>query len=949
MKIFKLVGPAGGRSNPAVHHRHPFIRTLDSADKIREASGPHDAVCVLVPVADTRSESSLATATMLRKALPPEAALLLCGPTEEDARFWGADGVVDLDGPSDTILVTCEQAWQGRRRRTERGSACTERRVLVVDDDLDVLGAVAEGLRRSGFRVRTATHAAKALELLRERPVHVLLSDLRMPGMDGLQLVGSARRYDPSIVPVMLTGYPDIEAVIGALRLGAADFVVKPVAPGQLTACIEKAWTTWALGSPSAGPRAAAAAAGPKGPVRVLHVEDDDDDGLLMAEALGAASAPGFEVTRATSLLAAMDALQRGAFDVILSDLGLPDCVGLETCVRLRVSAPTVPVIVVTGNEDPETGEQALLCGVEAYIAKSALDTEPLVTRIRYAIECRRLVNRLEAMARDLHASYTCQRHALEHNSDAVFIVDASGIVRFANAAASELLQRPPGDIVDEPFDWPLTDERSAVRTVSRLGIETSLEMRCNATTWRGRPASVVSLRDVTSRVRDEEALRRLNSELLQAKAAVEEMARFDPLTGLLNRRGFEKVLFDEVGRAKRTGDPLAALIIDCDDFKHVNDSYGHNVGDAVLKQVAETIAATVRPGDYAARIGGDEFLILCPATRLAEAWVVADRVRNAVSERPLVIGAGTLRQTVSAGLAEVAAGLASIEELLARTHRSLRTSKAEGKNRVTSPTLPAGGPSATLSAVPIVDALCDPASFTAFAQPIVATGSREVTAVELLARSAVEFLGGPADFFAAARDHNLLTTVDLNCLRACLAVSASVPARHSVHINLLPSTLIDVGVRRLLELFPHPFVEGRYCIELCEQQFIGDPSYLRDAVAELARAGVSVALDDVGFGRSSLEALIVLEPAVIKIDRSYIHGVASDPGLERRLRRLLKSVHALGAQTVAEGVERAADYDFVARLGVQSAQGYHLGRPAPLAQGASPEQRRSALSVAGD
>lgn len=148
-----------------------------------------------------------------------------------------------------------------------------------------------------------------------------------------------------------------------------------------------------------------------------------------------------------------------------------------------------------------------------------------------------------------------------------------------------------------------------------------------------------------------------------------------------------------------------------------------------------------------------------------------------------------------------------------------------------------------------------------------------------------------------------------------------------SCHVNLFPSTLIDTPTKRLLQLFLP--VEGRrFCVELSEQQFIGDPAYLREPVRELRAAGIEIAIDDVGFGRSSLEALVGLEPDVVKIDRKYVHGVARNGGRLRKLRRLAGVIGALGARAVAEGIERREDLEVVQGIGIEYGQGWLWGRP---------------------
>ena len=151
------------------------------------------------------------------------------------------------------------------------------------------------------------------------------------------------------------------------------------------------------------------------------------------------------------------------------------------------------------------------------------------------------------------------------------------------------------------------------------------------------------------------------------------------------------------------------------------------------------------------------------------------------------------------------------------------------------------------------------------------------------------------------------------------------------MHINVFPSTLINMPMDRMIDLMNAAGGPERFCIELSEQQFLGAPDYLRHAVRELKDAGVLVAIDDLGFGRSSLESLIVLEPEVVKIDRSYVQGAAGDPTRRRSLERLVSATEGLETRVIAEGIEEAEERDLLLELGIRWGQGFLYSRPVPV------------------
>lgn len=427
---------------------------------------------------------------------------------------------------------------------------------------------------------------------------------------------------------------------------------------------------------------------------------------------------------------------------------------------------------------------------------------------------------------------------------------------------------------------------------------------------------------DVTERKEQAARLEQLAREL-------EAKAHTDALTGILNRRGLEVSLTRELERARRGAGTLTAMMIDVDDFKRINDSLGHSTGDVVLQGIATRIKGLVRPSDVLARLGGDEFLILLPDTRLPESLLVAERMRLSIVDHSLAVSNEPLVVSASFGVAVVPRDAVSIEEVLDATREALSASKQAGKNRVVASTDVSGRRlNSSLHRGEIQELLDGEAEIKAVAQTIREMGTGRVIACEMLSRAPGSVFGCPTDFFRASQERNALTLLDLRCLRVCLAAAATIPADLPVHVNLFPSTLVDTPIERLLPLFEACGPLDRFCVELSEQQFIGAPTYLVDSVEALKRAGVRIAVDDVGFGRSSLEALVVLEPHTIKIAREVVHGADSDPGMRHGLKRLTRAATALAEMVVAEGVESAGERDLLVSLGLTLGQGYLWDEP---------------------
>jgi diguanylate cyclase (GGDEF)-like protein len=437
--------------------------------------------------------------------------------------------------------------------------------------------------------------------------------------------------------------------------------------------------------------------------------------------------------------------------------------------------------------------------------------------------------------------------------------------------------------------------------------------MRCSTT---GDGNVVVSHFDITAQKKAETTLRSL--------------ATIDHLTGTMNRRGIEAKLREELTCVGATGAPLAALMLDCDNFKRANDRLGHAGGDVALSTMARRIQAVLRGSDSLARIGGDEFIVLLPSAPLSEAELVAERIRLAVSAMPIATSHDDVTITISAAVTAVDRSIHSLEQLLDRCRFALQSSKHEGRNRVTVANL--SGEEVSASESPLATLLSiinESSSIGVAAQSVVDLRTGFVVGNELLTRCLTPPFLGPSELFQTANEQGLLGSLDERCLSSCLAAGLTLASHGPVHVNCYPSTLLNMSGEHLASIFEGA---GRAAmsvvVELSEQQILGDPSALLPVLRRLRESGVKVALDDVGFGRTSLEALVVLQPDIIKVDQAFVRGISTDPDRRGNLSRLVRVVSALGAELIAEGVEHRDDADVLVELGVSYAQGFLFSRP---------------------
>jgi diguanylate cyclase (GGDEF)-like protein/PAS domain S-box-containing protein len=531
-------------------------------------------------------------------------------------------------------------------------------------------------------------------------------------------------------------------------------------------------------------------------------------------------------------------------------------------------------------------------------------------------------------------------------------ILDRSGMIRDANHQACRLMLGVEAGLVGQPLTSfssreSLVDMAGQVEKVFKTGesscselelrgahgsvFAAEIEMRALPAVPGEAPACLVALHDVSERKAGEQRLVRLIDELRVTNTRLVEIAHVDALTGLGNRRAMERCFSAELARAKRTATSLLAVLVDCDDFKSINDHHGHASGDVVLRCIAGRLKGVLRPTDALARIGGDEFLLLLPETSYAEGVVISERLRVAISAEPVVLVAASVTVTISLGVVRVPHHARSIDEVLSLTHLSLKRSKSRGKNRVSTDEFPSGDyrgrhQQLQLTTVEAIERLCRGEGIRTLAQPIIALGSGEVVGLEMLSRASrpIEM---PTDFFRAAIDQRSLTSVDLNCMRQSASLAVSLERDLRYHINVFPATLLATPHDELMASL-RPDGRQKLCVELSQQQMVGDPATLKESIMRLRREGVEIAIDEVGFGRSSLESLILLEPAMVKIDRKFFRALAEGAASRQACERLVRVLDALDIRSVAVGIEGPAELEMAREIGIHAAQGFLIGAP---------------------
>ena len=440
-----------------------------------------------------------------------------------------------------------------------------------------------------------------------------------------------------------------------------------------------------------------------------------------------------------------------------------------------------------------------------------------------------------------------------------------------------------------------------------------------------------------------------VNTDLTERKRTekhIYELAYFDHLTGLPNRRFLIEELDHVLARGRRSGQYSALLYLDLDNFKLLNDTMGHDLGDMLLRQTAERLRCTVRHSDQLARLGGDEFVVVLEGLgrmqrgAAAEADRVAGKILSSLGQ-PYQLGSHLFKTSASIGITLVDAHGTNIETLLKQADLAMYRAKADGRDiaRFFDPSMQDAADRRAAFDAAMRDGL-SLGQFRLFCQPQFDTRARLVGA-EVLVRwqRGDDDLIGPDEFIGFAEESGLILPLGEHVLKeSCRALARWQHDPGLAHLKLA----VNVSVHQMRDAgFPASMatiLDGtgaparRLCLELTESVFAENMQEITHRMHEICSQGVSFSLDDFGTGYSSLAYLKRFPLSALKIDRSFVHDIGVDPGSGSIVEAIIALAQKFKLEIVAEGVEHEAQRRFLVKGGCSSMQGFLLGRPLPMA-----------------
>lgn len=572
------------------------------------------------------------------------------------------------------------------------------------------------------------------------------------------------------------------------------------------------------------------------------------------------------------------------------------------------------------------------------------------------AHEAERQRRQLETAIESLHHS-AAERERLvaimEATPDLVGMADTDGQLIYVNRAGRAMLGLPEGGDVagraiglDHPsWAWRIIQDE-AWPEAARAGV------------WRGETAivtntgeeipvlqTIIAHRSADGEIAYYSTIMRDITEQKQLEARLRHLAQHDDLTNLPNRRRFHEELASRLTEAHERGTVGSVLLLDLDGFKDVNDTFGHGAGDRLLSSLALLLQEHVRETELVARLGGDEFALLLPDASAGEAEDIAQRIITALTEHTLLLDGRPVRAMASIGIACYPLHGTTIDEVIANADAAMYEAKAKGRNAWATYRPSEDGKALADERLMwdrrIRRALAED-RFVLECQPIFALEDGQVCQVELLLRLLGERgeLIPPTKFIGIAETQGLIHAIDRWVVQRAIQLiaqrQAGVPGV-VVAVNLSAKAFSDPDLLPIIVAeFDRSGADPRHIVfEITETAVIADIRQARNFIEELSDLGCRFSIDDFGTGFSSYTVLRQLPVHFLKLDRSLVSNVATDPVDRAFVAAMTDIAHQLGQQVIAEGVSDAETLAQLQALGIDGAQGFYLGRPEPIVDGA--------------
>lgn len=814
--------------------------------------------------------------------------------------------------------------------------------ILILNNEASALELIHACLKDAGYANLTLVDSsAKALEVLRHKQVDLLIVDVDTPDMDGWRLsrlVRSGILKCRSNLPIIIVARIWCERIA---EVTAREYGINHLIPMEHLQQLPQAVARLTNKLNSDLPRP-----------RLLVVEDQQDTSDLIKRVL----ATPFDIEVADDGVAGLEAWKRGRHDLVLLDVMLPRLSGRDILMEIQNIDPEQPVVIMTAHTTIEQAEELMLLGAVDFLPKPfraeqlrkvcdiAIHREDfLVSNAQFAARAQSLQER-ELAYRHL---YQTHHQLLDDLQTVVMEVDERFVIQFLNRAWETLmgfsigasLGRPIDDFVaaDDIPQWipakermrralqleePCPDLELCLRNKQRLKLW--VQMKVSKSTANNKSRLTICLDNITERRAAQEQLKYL--------------AMHDSLTGLYNRHYFENALEQLSADSIRNHRQHGLVYIDLDHFKVVNDTFGHQKGDEVLREMAQLLRRRIRKPDILCRLGGDEFAVLLHDVTSLQADDFARDMQHIVSEFSFQAHGQRINLGCSIGLTMINGETQKAEEHLMRADIALYVAKGRGRNLIHEYN-PDDSESDELRhrlnvSQKVRHAISENRLLLYF-QPIFDVNAGEVSYYEALVR--LKTIDGeiipPSEFIPALEASGEMHLLDRRIIQLALLTLKQYPQLNHIAINLSAQafkdeSLVPIIMENLQITGVNP---ARITFELTESASLFNLRITQRVISELHRLGCSFSVDDFGSGFSSFAYLKDLPADYIKLDGSFIQNLHKDNVDQTLVRSIIQVVQALGKKAVAEYVENEEILTILKSMGIDFVQGYHIGHPMPV------------------
>ncbi len=817
--------------------------------------------------------------------------------------------------------------------------------LLIVNNDPIALDAINASLSAASLHnLHSVDSAQKALRILRQHTIDVMIVDVDTADLDGWRLsrlVRSGILHCRADMPIIIIASTWCERIA---EVTAREYGINHLLPLEHLEQLPRLVRQLVHSQHTSAPKP-----------RLLVVEDEPDTADLITRVL----APSFEIEVANEGDAGLKAWIQRRHDLVLLDVMLPKLSGRDILIEIQDIDPDQPVVIMTAHMTIDQAEELMLLGAVDFLPKPfrseqlrkvcdiAIQRDDfLVSNAQFAAQVKNLQEREQAY-RQLYENH---HQLLDDLQSVVMELNANFMICYLNRAWESMMGFAIGECIGQPLERFIAPDditqfalfKSKIRSALKHHkpcpeIELCLNNKHHQKLW-------VQLKiSRSSNIKQQSNLTICMDNITERHESQEQLqylAMHDSLTGLYNRHFFEITLGQLTADSVRNNRQHALVYLDLDHFKVINDTFGHQKGDEVLREMSHSLSKRIRGSDILCRLGGDEFAILLRDIQDNEVHEFARNIQRIVGEFSFQLQEQRVNLGSSIGLTLIDGSTNNAEEYLMRADIALYVAKGRGRNLIHQYN-PLDSESDELRnsinmSQKVRNAITDDRMRLYF-QPIFDVKNNKISYYEALVRM-VEPDGriiGPNNFIPALEAAGEMHLLDRWIIKLAINELKEHPELIHIAINLSAQAfkddnLVPVILENLNESGVNP---KRITFELTESASLFNLHITQRVIAELHKLGCSFSVDDFGSGFSSFAYLKDLPADYIKLDGSFIRNLHRDKVDQTLVKSMIQVIQALGKKAVAEYVENEAILDILKTMGVDFVQGYHIGHPLPFEQ----------------